>query len=586
MLHVLIFVAVSVPGPAAPPPHDALERLYRDYWQTQLRHHPTRATALGDHRFDDRLDDYSEQTHDLWLAERKAFRAAFEHIDQSQLSDEDRLNATLFADTLRDEIELAEYPDRLMPLGPQSGIHLDLPMLLLSHPFRNEKDYENYLARLRAFPRQVDQVIALMNEGIQQGIVPPRVIMGKVLEQVGRQIVKDAQKSEFYKPTLKWPEGIDKAKQAFLTDRVDVVIRECVVPAYAKLHGYLRDTYLPKCRGTVGLGALPRGQEWYARLARFHTTTRLTPDEIHRLGMKELDRIEREMRQIAARVGFKGDLKEFEASLRERADLHARTGEELMKRHAEILKRSDALLPKVFGRLPKTPYEIKEMEAFRAPEAPMAYYQEAPDQGTRPAYFYVNTYKPTERALYVMEALAYHEAMPGHHLQIALAKENKSLPAFRGHAYVTAFVEGWGLYSESLGKELGGYRDPYSDFGRLTFDAWRSCRLVVDTGMHHLGWTRQQAIDFMKQHTSMTELDIVAEVDRYIAWPGQALAYKMGQLAILDVRRQAEEKLGKRFSLRDFHDELLGHGALPLDVMRQHMEAWIEKQAAASAPAR
>lgn len=573
MVSLLLSAAFFLPVAATP--RDALLRLFEDYWQIELRRHPTRATYQGDHRYDDQLEDYSDAEHAAWLQERHQLKRALKHIPRAELTATDLLNAEIFDRRLTDEIEMAQYPGRRIPLGPQNGPHIDLAMLLLSHPFKAEKDYDNYVARLRKFPRQIAQVIAQMQLGIKEGVVPPRVIMGKVLDQCARHVVADPAASEFHKPVTTWADTIPAGRRADIARQVDAAIREAVVPAYKKLHDFLRDEYLPKCRDTVGLAALPKGTEWYARLAKYHTTTNKTPREIHEIGMKSLERIHADMDAIRAGLNCKGTRADFEKWLRSRADMHAKSATELMEKHAAILKRSDAQLHKLFGRLPKQRYELKEIEAFRAPEAPMAYYYEAPDVGDRPAYFYVNTYKPTERPLYTMEALAYHEAMPGHHLQGALAKEDKSLPNFRRHSYVTSYCEGWGLYSESLGKDLGGYQDPYSDYGRLTFDAWRSCRLVVDTGMHDMGWTRQQAIDFMKANTSMTELDIVAEVDRYIAWPGQALAYKIGQLAILDLRREAQKRLSIQFDIRAFHDALLAFGPLPLDLLKEHMERWM-----------
>lgn len=554
-----------------------LDALFRDYWEAGLRSRPLRATYLGDHRYDDQLEDYSDAARSRWLAERNEFQRRLGPLLGAELTPAVRINADLFERAIRDELELAEFPTHLMPMEQQNGPHIDFGMMLLAHPFQTPKDYENYVARLSAFLPQAVQIRQRLDSGIAGNITPPQVIMREVVAQLERQLVDDPQKSEFYKPVTRFPAGLSADRQTEFRNAVTRVISESVVPGFRLLRDYMRDQYIPRCRGPVGLMYLPHGKVWYERLARFHTTTDLPPEEIHRIGLRELERIHSEMRGIMAKVGFKGSVQEFASHLRGRADLHARSAADLMEGHRAILKRSDTLLPKVFGRLPKAPYELKEIEAFRAPEAPMAYYYQAPDRGDRPAYFYVNVYEPQQRPLYTMEALAYHEAMPGHHLQISLAQENKAIPDFRRHSYITAYCEGWGLYSESLGFDLGGYKDPYSDYGRLTFDAWRSCRLVVDTGMHYLGWSREKAIQFMKDATSMTELDIVKEIDRYIAWPGQALAYKIGQLTISELRRDAERRLGERFDLRAFHDELLGDGAVPLDMLRSRMNAWTER---------
>lgn len=576
------FLAAALPLGAPDQPNAELHRLFADYWEAQLRRHPLRATYLGDHRYDDRLEDYSDHSRQAWLAERRDFRRRLSECAKTDLSADDRLNADLFETILIEELELAEWPGHLIPIRQQDGPHIDLAMMLLSHPFRTVRDYENYIKRLRAFPAQAEQVVARMKEGIGSGTTPPRGITKEVLKQLARHVVKDVKASEFHKPLARMPAEFPPEERDRLTAEVEAAIRDAVVPTYRRLHDFVRDDYLPACRETEGICHLPRGKEWYQRLAKHHITTDMPPEEIHKIGLRELERIHGEMRGIMKKVGFEGDLTKFADHLRGRTDMHASSAEELMEGHREILRRSDKLLPKVFGRLPRAPYELKAIESFRAPEAPMAYYYPAPEVGDRPAYFYVNVYEPTKRPKYTMEALAYHEAMPGHHLQVSLAQENGNLPKFRRYAGFTVYVEGWGLYSESLGFDLGGYADPYSDYGRLTFDAWRSCRLVVDTGIHYFGWSRQKAIDFMKANTSMTELDIAAEVDRYIAWPGQALAYKIGQLAILDLRREAESKLGPRFDVRAFHDELLGQGALPMEILRKRMRAWVDRQAAAS----
>jgi uncharacterized protein (DUF885 family) len=555
-------------------PNQALSKVFADYWEYRLQRDPDRATYLGDHRYDDQLYDLSKEAREAELKTYDDLARRMEGIPFEQLSDADRLNRQLFTRTLRDFVEVSAYPEYLMPIRQQESPQISLGMLQTTHPFNTPKDCENYAKRLRGFRKQVDDMIVAMDEGIAKKIVRPKITIEQSIPQIENMITEDPRQSVLYLPakTLKESAGGEKSQKL-----IEEATRDCI-KELTRLRDYLKTTYLPKCRDSVGYGALPGGQEWYARLAKSHTTVDTTPAELHQLGLDELKRIHAEMEKIAREVGFKGDAKAFIQKVRNDPAMYNKTPEEIMRRHHEILRRSDANLPKLFGVLPKTPYEFKEMEPFRAAAAPEAYYFNAPDDGSRPAYFYVNTYQPQTRPIYTMEPLAYHEAQPGHHLQIAIAQEKKGWPTFRRFEHIDAFIEGWALYSEILGYDLGGYKDPYARFGQLTFDSWRSSRLVVDTGMHAMGWTRQQAIDFMKDNTGLSEQNIVSEVDRYIAWPGQALAYKVGQLEILRLRKQAETELGKKFDIRAFHDELLCEGSVPLMVLRERMQKWIERQ--------
>ena len=579
----LFLFALSCNRPYDPAPVDVkpatadarLQKLFAEYWELRMQESPTRATYLGDHRYDDRLDDLSETARVVGINRRKAMLKQLDAIDLAQASAADRLSASIFRRVLNDNIEAAELPGHLMPINQQEGPHITLPLLRLSQPMDSEAACRKYAARLAAFPEQVDQAIGQMREGMKRGIVAPKIIIEKALPPIEAQISDDSRKSELYQTY------VQKRSAAAASPALDEAMATATgraIDGYKRLRQFLRNEYLPACTETVGIGRLPGGKQWYAAAARLHTTTNKTPQELHQLGLDEVKRINGEMRRIMDKEGFKGTVAEFCEQLRNRPDQHFNSAPEMMSEFAAVLVRSDANLPTIFGHLPKARYEVKEMEAFRAPAAPAAYYYQAPDVGARPAYFYVNTYQPEKRPRFTMEALAYHEAMPGHHLQISLAQENKSLPEFRRHADFTVFIEGWGLYSECLGKELGGYRDEYQEFGRQTFDAWRACRLVVDTGMHDMGWTRQQAIDFMKANTSLAQLDIESEIDRYIAWPGQALAYKVGQLEIMRMRKESEQALGPKFDLRNFHDELLAEGAVPLDITQQRMKAWLERQ--------
>jgi uncharacterized protein (DUF885 family) len=547
-----------------------LEKLFDDYWQYRLKRDPERATYLGDHRYDDQVYDFGEQARLEELETYRGFKRWLDAVDPEKLSGDDRTSAQLFKRTLVEAIELSEFPEHLMPIKQQESPQITWGMIQTNHPFKTPKDCENYAKRLRGFAKQVDDLIAAMDEGIKRGIVRPKITIEQALPQFDNLLADDPAASVLAEPAKK----MSAEAGGVASKRLIVEATADAMKSVRRLRDYLKNTYLPKCRETVGYGHLPGGKEWYRRLAQNHTTTELSPEKIHQIGLDELARIHAEMRKIAAEVGFKGDLKAFIYKMRTDPAQHNKTPAEIMQRHAAILKRSDANLPKVFGVLPKTPYELKEMEPFRAAAAPEAYYYNAPDDGSRPAYFYVNTYLPETRPIYTMEALAYHEAQPGHHLQMAIAQEKKDWPAFRRFEHITAYIEGWALYSERLGYDLGGYKDPYSRYGQLTFDTWRSSRLVVDTGMHYFGWTRQKAIDFMKDNTGLSEQNIVSEVDRYIAWPGQALGYKIGQLEILKLRAEAEEKLGKRFDVRSFHDCLLEDGSVPLDMLREKVEKW------------
>jgi uncharacterized protein (DUF885 family) len=552
-----------------------LTELFNEYWEARLRERPTEATYLGDYRYDDRLTDYSDAARREAIALRRSLLRRLDGLAPSEFSANDALNARLFRHTLVEDIDLAQLPDRFLPVRQQNGPHITLPMLRLSQPMKTHEQCRKYARRLLAFPAQVDQVIDRMNAGVQKGIVAPRIVIEKTIPQIEAQMKDNPDESDLFSAyTAHHPDPKSPLRRSLDAEMRQAVSR--AIDGYRKLRDYLRNDYLPVCRETVGVCHLPGGLEWYARAARHHTTTEKTPEEIHQTGLDELTRIHAAMRDIMRQVGFEGSIPEFFEHLRGRPDQHFSSASEMMRDFAAALRRSDANLPKLFGRLPKTPYDLKEIEAFRAPAAPAAYYYPAPDDGSRPAYFYVNTYQPEKRPRFTMEALAYHEAMPGHHLQIALVQENRTLPMFRRHGHVTVFVEGWGLYSESLGHDLGGYRDPYQVFGWLTFDAWRASRLVVDTGMHALGWTRQRAIDFMKQNTALSDLDIENEIDRYIAWPGQALAYKIGQLEISRMRAEAEAALGERFDIRRFHDYLLIEGPLPLDILQDRMANWVK----------
>lgn len=556
----------------------ALNTLFDDYWQYRMQRDPERATYLGDHRYDDKLRDYSNAGHKKDIDTYREFSRRQREIPRDKLTPDDSLNAELFKRTVDDFLEMAAYPEHLMPITQQESFQIQLGLIQQYHSFKTPADCAKYAVRLRGVRRQVDDMIAVMNEGIRRGIVRPKITIEQALPQIEALITDDAKRSSLF-PSKLLMQAQDYSIDDPMTKSGGAIVDAIrdAMSALSKLRDYLKGTYLPKCRDTVGYCHLPDGKAWYRAAASVQTTTDLSPETLHQMGLDELDRIHAEMRKIVAEVGFKGDLRAFIETLRTDPAQHNKTAEEIMRRHSENLRRSDASLPKLFGVLPKIPYELKEMEKFRCEAAPEAYYYNAPDDGSRPAYFYVNTCKPETRPIYTMEALAYHEAQPGHHLQLAIAQERKDWPMFRRFESINAFIEGWALYSEVLGYQLGGYRDPYSRFGQLTYDTWRSSRLVVDTGMHYFGWTREKAIQFMKDNTALSEQNIISEVDRYIAWPGQALAYKVGQLEILKLRREAEAALGERFLISAFHDHLLVEGSLPMSILRERMKQWLAR---------
>lgn len=552
------------------------DQLFEDYWNFQMERSPFWATYLGDHRFDDKIPDLSQEAHAQARQKLGEFLTrAVGLVKEKAVGAGDSLNVELFIREIKIELDDWEWHYELMPMTQQSGPQIDYPELVSYHPFKTVRDVENYILRLKQFGEYIRQNIIRMNLGIQAGLIPARITVEKALPQVEAHIVADPAKSVFADAIDKMGSSISEAERLRLRKEILDVINQQIVANFDLLASYLRTTYLPACRETVGYHALPQGKERYANRAHRYTTTDLTPEQIHELGKKELQWIRAEMEKIKDTVGFHGTLAEFIEHLKTDPQFHFSTPDSLVEGFKNILAEMDKKMPQLFGRLPKTPYSYREIEAYRAESAPDAYYYPPPEDGSRPGYFYINSYKPEQRPKYTMQALAFHEAVPGHHMQIALQQELTNLPKFRRNGGYTAFVEGWGLYSERLPKEVGFYNDPYSEFGRLTFEAWRACRLVIDPGIHYMGWTREQAIAFMRENTGLSDLNIESEIDRYIAWPGQATAYKIGQLQILELRAKAEQELGPRFDIRAFHDELLSDGALPLELLRMKMNRWI-----------
>lgn len=551
-----------------------LDQLYEDYWEYVLRENPTLATYLGDHRYDNRLEDVSAEAYHHRIDEFRRFLEKQNAIGRPE-STNDRLNYDLFHRELTLQIERSKYHPYLLPITQQTGPHIDLPQLVTYHPFKTAEDYHNYTRRLSQFPRVFDQTITNLKAGIEKGLVQPRNIVRKIVPQLEAQTVKDAQASELYKPANDVPSKMSAQDAHSITEEIGKRVMGSVIPSYESLLKFIKEEYLPHARIQPGVWALLNGKAMYAFAIRYHTTTRLTPYQIHKLGKVELSLIRREIGKVLRKLGFKGTLQQFNDSLRSDKSNFYTNGRDLLDGFKQILRRMDEKLPLLFGRLPESKYDFREIESFRADSAPAAYYYLPPEDRSRPGYFYVNTYKPETRPKYTMEALAYHEAVPGHHLQLALQQELTSLPRFRRNGGYTAFIEGWALYAERLGKEIGFYSNILSDFGRLTQEAWRAARLVVDTGIHSMKWSRDQAIKFLKSNTAITDQEVTSEVDRYIAWPGQALAYKIGQMRICRLRNRAERLQKARFDLRKFHDELLNEGALPLDLLEEKMDSYI-----------
>ncbi|MDW8479791.1 MAG: DUF885 domain-containing protein [Xanthomonadales bacterium] len=562
----------------------ALHRLFAEEWERGLAEDPVRASLRGDRRYDDRWGDLSLAAFEARAAADRAALARLRSIPRDALGERDRISHQLFEWMLEERLASHGFGAHLIPLNQRGGLQT-LDTLADSLPFAEERDYRAWIARLERFGELVEQTVALMQEGMRRGIVPPRVVMQRIPAQLDALLVAEPRRSRFYRPFERMPAAIPPATAEELRAAGERAIAEVVLPALARFREFFVASYLPACRESIGLSALPRGREWYRWLARRYTTTGLSPEEIHRIGLAEVERIRGEMEAVRRRVGFAGSLAAFIEHLRSDPRFYHDSPEALFRDYLATSKRIDGELLKVFHAqsLPRTPYGLRPIPEHVAPDTTTAYYLPPSADGRRPGYYYVNLYRPETRPRYEMMALSIHEAVPGHHLQIARALELEDLPPFRRHLDLTVYVEGWALYSEKLGHEMGLYDDPYDHFGQLTYDMWRAVRLVVDTGIHALGWSREQAIEFFRANAAKSEADIVNEIDRYIAWPGQALAYKIGELEILRLRREAEAALGERFDLRDFHELLLAEGPLPLSLLEARVRDWIEAQRGADA---
>ncbi len=574
-------LATTITGSAADPGVDArrkqLNAVLEGEWEYALRTHPEFATYVGDSRYNDKLSDHSPQEVERDLKHAQEALKRIEAIDTVGFPEQEKLNKALAVRGLREQIEAVPLKEWEMPVNQMGGIHLEYAAMPSQLPFRTVKDYEDYLARLRQMPRAFEQTVTVMRLGLKDRMVPPRYVLEKVARQAEDIADKPPEASPFAKPVLKFPSGISEADQKRLHDAVLAAVKNEVGPAYSKFAKFVHAKYAPHGRTDYGVWALPNGDAIYRFDVRQMTTTDLGPEEIHRLGLKQVEQIEAEMLKIARQQGF-SDLKSFNQHIRTDRKLYATSGQQLLDLYQHYTDQMYAKLPQLFGHLPQNKLEVVPMEAYRAPDAVPADYSPGAPKSGRPGRINVNEYAPEKRLLLNAEAIAYHEGIPGHHLQFTIAAELPELPPFRKYAEFTGYSEGWAFYSERLAKEVGFYQDPYSEYGRLGNEMWRAVRLVVDTGVHSKHWSRDQMLDFFRQHTAMDEQNIVTEVDRYIVWPGQSLAYKLGQMKIIELRERARRRLGERFDIRTFHDAVLDEGPVPLDVLEQRMDQWIASQ--------
>lgn len=546
---------------------EKLHDLFRRDWDFRMETHPTWASYLGDERWNNRWGDPSPAGFEREYEHRKAVLAELRAVDRGRLDKEDQLNYDLFEQECVSALEDHETLWHLVPMDMRNGIQTS--DTFADHlPFDKPNQFEDWLARLQSFGELMDRTIELMREGLRQGMAQPRVVMERVPRQVEKQVVSNPEDSNFFNPFRK-PNG------AVYRDRGREAIRTVVVPAYRRLGEFLRDEYMPACREGLACRDLPNGEQVYPALCRSYTTTNLSPDEIHAIGLDEVARIRAEMETTKERAGFQGSLDQFNETLRTDSRHYFQSGEEILTYTRALCKQIDPMLSKLFRRLPRIPYGVEPIPENIAPDTTAAYYEPPAADGSRAGCYRVNLYKPEARPKYEMTALTIHEAVPGHHLQIALATEMTDVPDFRRHGHWTSYVEGWALYSETLGEVMGLYDDPFAKYGQLTYEIWRAIRLVVDTGIHWLGWSRERAIDYFRANAAKTETDIVNEIDRYIGWPGQALAYKIGELKVKELRDRAVRRLGERYDVRDFHDVLLRNGPLPLCVLERLVDEWL-----------
>ncbi|HEX3527801.1 MAG TPA: DUF885 family protein [Thermoanaerobaculia bacterium] len=579
LLATLLVAAVPVWAAAASSSdlqarRDALNKLLAEQWEYSLSHAPEFASILGDKRWNDQISDFSQAAIDADHAKTRDFLQRFEAIDTTGFPEQEALNQALMVRNLKEELEGAKFKGWLMPVNQISGIHLlvaQFPSLL---SFTTVKDYDDLITRYKKFPRAFDQTIDHMRAGMAAGLMPPKFLLEKVAVQVDGLAHVPAEKSPFAAPLEKLPKEIPEAEQTRIREQMLAAINGSILPAYVKLGRFVKEEYLPKGRTEPGMWSLPDGAARYAFAVKESTTTNLTPEEIHQIGLREVKRIEGQMAELAKQLGYP-DAKALNAAIEADPKRHFHSRQEILDLYKHYIDQMYGKLPELFGRLPKAKVEVVPVEEFREKEASGAQYDTGAPDGSRPGRVQVNTGDAEHRKTITTESTAYHEGVPGHHMQLSIAQELPTLPPFRQQGGYTAFAEGWALYSERLGKEVGFYQDPYSDYGRLQDEMLRAIRLVVDTGFHSKHWSRDQVVKFFHDHSGIDEVEVQSETDRYIVWPGQALAYKIGQLKITELRERAKKALGPRFDIRKFHDEVLGAGALPLDVLERRIDNWI-----------
>jgi uncharacterized protein (DUF885 family) len=585
LLTCLLAAAMMVPIAMANPSADlesrrkALSDLLHEQWEYTLLHSPIYASILGDKRYNDQLDDFSQKAIDDDLAQTRRFLERFEAIDTTGFPEQEALNKELMVRDLKMNLEGARFKDWEMPVNQSSGIHIDAPQLVSVLSFTNMKDYEDYISRLKKLPVLFDQTVIQMRKGMAEGLMPPRMLLEQVATQSNKVATTSPEDSPFAQPFKKFPDSISETDRHRLHEEGLASIRDSVLPAYVKFTAFVRDEYAPKGRTEPGIWALPDGAARYAFRVKQSTTTDLSPEEIHQIGLAQVKEIEDRMLGVAKQMGYK-DLKSFNAAVNADPKLHGQSRQQILDLYRKYIDQMYARLPEMFGRMPKGKLEVMPVEEFREKEASGAEYIDGTPDGSRPGHVMVNTGDFANRSLMDVETTAYHEGVPGHHMQIAIAQELPELPSFRQHESYTAFIEGWALYAERLGKEVGFYQDPYSYYGHLQDDMLRAIRLVVDTGFHYKHWTRQQVVDYFHEHSALDEPTVQSETDRYMAWPAQALGYKIGQLEILKLRQYAKDQLGDKFQIRGFHDEVLSGGALPMDVLSERVHAWVKQQRA------
>jgi len=557
-----------------------LSRLFNDIWQDRLRHAPEYATYLGDKRYDAELTDYSPRAVNDGLARERGYIERLAAIDTAGLTKQEQLSDELMMRSLIEDQEGAKFKEWEMPVNQYDGLHLDLPQIPEHTSFDTVEDYDNYIARLGKVPVAFTQTMTNMQTGLDDRRTPPQYLLEKVLAETQAIAAQKPADSPFALPLKKFPKAVSAEDQKRITGDVLDAITTKVLPSYQRFAKFLSFTYIPNCRKDPGIWALPDGDAYYAFRIKQSTTLNKSAAEIHQIGLDEVKRDEAEMLAIVQKLGF-SDLKAFAAGLKANPKEHPASADALMAAYKGYIGQMQPRLPELFGTLPKEKLEVIPMPDYMAPNQPQAFYDQGTPDGKRPGHVDVNLYKWADRSLSDVEAVSYHEGIPGHHLQISIGQEMTGLPEFRKQSYYTAYTEGWALYSERLGKEIGFYQDPYSDYGRLEADMWRAIRLVVDTGVHSQHWTREQMVDYFHEHSTLDETNIQTETDRYIAWPAQALGYKMGQLKILELRERAKTALGAKFDLKAFHDVVLDSGALPMDVLEKQVDAWIQTQLAA-----